>query len=83
MRLFLPFYLKITPTINLSLIELVRVLKKTGKLGILANHKPHGVFKKIAEVIGVMAKIDFEHDLEDHLSKLFTISDNQLMYSGS
>jgi demethylmenaquinone methyltransferase/2-methoxy-6-polyprenyl-1,4-benzoquinol methylase len=76
------FCLKITPNVNLSTTELARILKDSGKIGVLANHKPHGVIKKIfAKIIGGMAKIDFELDLEKHLSKSFTIDETKLMYA--
>ncbi|MCW4040631.1 MAG: class I SAM-dependent methyltransferase [Candidatus Bathyarchaeota archaeon] len=75
------FCLKITPTLSLSITEFARVLKNTGKLGVLANHKPHNVITNIfAKIIGVMAKIDFERNLEEHLFKSFIISHSQLMY---
>jgi demethylmenaquinone methyltransferase/2-methoxy-6-polyprenyl-1,4-benzoquinol methylase len=76
------FCLKITPLTTKSINELARVLQTTGKLGILANHKPNNAIKNLlAQFIGAMAKIDFTIDLEQFLSTEFTILEKNILYS--
>jgi demethylmenaquinone methyltransferase/2-methoxy-6-polyprenyl-1,4-benzoquinol methylase len=76
------FCLKITPLTTKSINEMARVLQTTGKLGILANHKPNNAIKNLlAQFIGAMAKIDFTIDLEQFLSTEFTILEKNILYS--
>jgi demethylmenaquinone methyltransferase/2-methoxy-6-polyprenyl-1,4-benzoquinol methylase len=75
------FCLKITPTYNTTMKELVRVLKLNGRLGILANHKPQGLMGKIiTKILSATAKINFGINLTEHLPKELIIIKNQIMY---
>jgi demethylmenaquinone methyltransferase/2-methoxy-6-polyprenyl-1,4-benzoquinol methylase len=72
------FCLKITPTYDASIKELARVLQLTGRIGILANHKPQGLLGNIiTKILSVMAKIDFEINLQELFDREFTIIENE------
>ena len=75
------FCLKITPTYDTSIKEMVRVLQINGRLGILANHKPQGLVGKIiTAILGATAKIDFDINLKEHLDDEITIIKNKIMH---
>ncbi len=84
--IFVSFCLKITPAHEKVIEEAARVLKPFGKIGILGNHKPSGALRLpgiiLIKVLSDMAKIDFEIDLEEHLSKKFMILEDRKMYGG-
>jgi len=80
------FCLKITPAYKKAIEEAARVLKLAGRMGILANHKPSGPLRLLGiiltKVLSAMAKIDFEIDLKEHLSKKFIIVEDRILYRG-
>jgi len=80
------FCLKITPAYRQTVGESVRVLKSSGRMGILANKKPSEPLKLLGilftKVLGAMAKINFEIKLEEHLSGDLRIVDDRKLYGG-
>ena len=80
------FCLEITSSYEKAIEEAARVLKPHGRIGILANNKPSGglwlLGVIVTKVVGAMAKIDFEVDLTEHLSKKFVIAEERKMYGG-
>jgi demethylmenaquinone methyltransferase/2-methoxy-6-polyprenyl-1,4-benzoquinol methylase len=82
----LTFCLKITPTYKQAIGEVSRVLKSSGKLGILINSRftglltPFGVV--MSKILSVMAKINFELDLILHLSEKFRIIEDKRIFGG-
>lgn len=68
------FCLTITPTYKTAIEETSRVLKNTGRIGVLANHKPKGkIGMTFLRFLSWMVKIDFEIDVEHLISNEFTI----------
>lgn len=84
--IFVSFCLKITPTYKKAIEEAARVLKPKGRIGVLGNRKPSGPLRLpgiiLTKVLSVMAKIDFEISLKEHLSKRFTIIEDKEMHGG-
>jgi demethylmenaquinone methyltransferase/2-methoxy-6-polyprenyl-1,4-benzoquinol methylase len=75
------FCLTITPTFDRGIGEARRVLKSKKKIGVLANYKPKNFIGNIiTRIVGVMAKINFNIDLETHLSKYFFIIENKKLH---
>ena len=78
------FCLKITPAYEKTIEEAARVLKPAGRIGILANKKPSGPLRLpgiiLTKVLSAMAKIDFEINLKEHLSKKFMIIEDRKMH---
>ena len=75
------FCLKITPTYKTAIEETSRVLKSTGRIGVLTNHKPKGrIGMTLIKFLSRMAKIDFEIDTEHLLSNEFTIIKKKIMH---
>ena len=83
---FVSFCLKITPAYEKAIEEAARVLKLVGMIGVLGNHKPSGLLRLpgtiLTKVLSVMAKIDFEINLREHLSKKFMIIEDRKIYGG-
>lgn len=84
--LIVSFCLKITPTLDRVVDEANRVLKPNGRLGVLTNHQPSGPLKLlgvvITKVISLMSKVDYEIDLNEYLSRRFTILEDKKMHWG-
>lgn len=84
--IFVSFCLKITPAYEKAIEEAARVLKPAGRIGVLTNHKPSGPLRLpgiiLTKVLSAVAKIDFEINLKEHLSKKFIIVENRKMYGG-
>jgi demethylmenaquinone methyltransferase/2-methoxy-6-polyprenyl-1,4-benzoquinol methylase len=82
--IFANFCLKVTPASEKAVGEVARVLKLTGRIGILANHKPSGFFRilgiLLTKIMGAFLRIDFEIELRKHLSKRFIIVEDRKMY---
>lgn len=80
------FCLKVTPMYKETINEVARILKPYGKIGVLGNHKPSGLLQLpgtiFTKVLSIKAKIDFEIDLREQLSKKFTIIEDQQLYGG-
>ena len=80
------FCLRITPTYEKAIQEASRVLKKSGRIGVLANHKPSGPLRLpgtiLTKVLSVMSKIDFNLNLRTHLSKKFIIIEDRRIHGG-
>jgi len=84
--IFVSFCLKITPTYEKAIEEIASVLKPKGRIGVLGNHKPSGLLRLpgilLTKVLSFMAKIDFEINLKEHLSKKFAIIEDREMHGG-
>jgi len=80
------FCLKITTTYEKTIEEVAQVLKSTGKFGILSNCKFTGFLKPLgtilSKILSTMAKINFDIDLKEHISKKFRIIEDKKMYGG-
>ena len=80
------FCLEITPSYEKAIEEAARVLKPAGRIGVLGNHEPSGPLRLpgiiITKVLSAMAKIDFEINLREDLSKKFVIAEERKMYGG-
>jgi demethylmenaquinone methyltransferase/2-methoxy-6-polyprenyl-1,4-benzoquinol methylase len=75
------FCLKITPTYKTAIEETSRVLKNTGRIGVLSNHKPKGnIGMMLIKFLSRLAKINFEIDIEHLLSNEFTIIKKKIMH---
>jgi len=83
---FVSFCLKVTPSHEKCIEEASRVLKPNGKMGILANDKPRGRLRlpgiMLTKVLSAMAKIDFEVNLREHVSRKFIIVEDRKMHGG-
>ena len=76
------FYLTIMPTPDSSIAEVRRVLQSRGKIGVLANHQPNTfLLKMLAKLIGAMAHINFDSNLEKLLSTLLMITHKRFLYT--
>jgi len=84
--ILLTFCLKITPTYEKTIKEAARVLKPKGRIGVLGNYRLTGPLKLLeivfSKVLSAIAKIDFEINLKEHLSKKFRIIEDEKMYGG-
>ncbi len=84
--IFVSFCLKITPAYEKTIEEAARVLKSAGRIGVLSNHKPSGSLRLLGiiltKILSAMAKIDFEINLKEHLSKRFRIIEDGTMHGG-
>ncbi len=84
--IFVSFCLKITPAYEKTIEEAARVLKSAGRIGVLSNHKPSGSLRLLGiiltKILSAMAKIDFEINLKEHLSKRFRIIEHGTMHGG-
>lgn len=84
--IFVSFCLKITPAYEKTIEEAARVVKPAGRIGVLANHKPYGLLWLLGiiltKILSAMAKIDFEINLKEYLSKKFIIIEDRKMYGG-
>jgi demethylmenaquinone methyltransferase/2-methoxy-6-polyprenyl-1,4-benzoquinol methylase len=80
------FCFKITPTFKDAIKELSRVLKPEGRIGVLTNHKPSGFLRLygtiVTKTIGRMAKINFDVNIKEHLSRHFTILEDKKIHGG-
>ncbi len=80
------FCLKVTPTYEKAIEEAARVLKPAGRIGVLGNHKPSGPLRFLGiiltKVLSAMAKIDYEVNLKEQLSRKFRIIEDKKMYGG-
>ncbi len=84
--IFVSFCLKITPAYEKTIEEAARVLEPVGRIGVLSNHKPSGSLRLLGiiltRILSAMAKIDFEINLKEHLSKRFRIIEDSTMHGG-
>ena len=84
--ILISFCLKITPSLEKVLAEVIRVLKSDGRLGVLANSKPTGILKipgnVIAKLIGFTSKVNFEINLNKWFSRRFRILEDKKMHGG-
>lgn len=84
--IFANFCLKVTPVSEKAIEELARVINPSGRIGVLANHKPEGFLRLlgiiITKIIGAMVKVDFGINIRKHLSKGFVIVEDRRMYGG-
>jgi len=80
------FCLRITPTLDNVLDEIVRVLKSDGRLGVLANSSPTGTLKilgnMVTKLISLVNKVNFKINLNDYLFRKFKILEVKKMHSG-
>ncbi|NIR87433.1 class I SAM-dependent methyltransferase [Candidatus Bathyarchaeota archaeon] len=80
------FCLKITPAYEQAIEESARVLKPAGRIGVLANSRPYGFLRLLGivltRILGAMAKINFEINIREQLSKRFAIIENRKIYAG-
>ncbi len=82
--ILISFCLKITPAYEKTIEEAARVLKPAGRIGVLGNHKPSGPLRLpgiiLTKALSAIAKIDFETNLKEQLSKEFIIIEDRKMY---
>lgn len=80
------FCLKITPEYEQAIEESARVLKPAGRIGVLANCRPSGSLRLpgivLTRILSAMAKINFEINIREQLSKRFAIIENRKIYAG-
>ena len=80
------FCLKITPTYKTAIEEASRVLKPSGRIGVLANADSSGPSRLlrpvIIKVLSAMFKIDFQIDLKSSLSERFAITEDRIVHGG-
>lgn len=80
------FCLKITPSYKVAIEETARVLKLSRRIGVLANHKPSGVFQLpgiiLTKLISKISKINFQINLQELFSEKFRIIEDKIIYGG-
>jgi len=80
------FCLKTTPTYKTAIEEASRLLKPSGRIGVLANADSSGPSRLlrpvIIKVLSAMFKIDFQIDLKSSLSERFAITEDRIVHGG-
>ena len=82
----LTFCLKITPTYEKTIEEVARVLKSTGRFGVLGNYRFTGLLKPLGDIfskiLSTIAKINFETDFKELLLTKFRIIEDKKKFGG-